>query len=351
MRVVQTEGVRFHGDVSPAGEGELQRLHDFQAALVGVHHIETIDGSLPLAGDDPVHDTAQYFLRTHARASNALFVNPEHQTLTEATPVSFEPRSARGGQHSAHGVMFGDLLLDNGEVVPVAVKPHQDDPQMSAVKEYFCDVAVRQLGLENLVPFGVVITRHGASYSLTHLEEGLTTLDSIDWRYVVDHVEDNSDLLATWSNVARYAALLHSVGNVRQGDFAPRNIAQRPDNAGIFLIDWEKSRISTDTPRDAEVRWNNSYFDMGELLEALIRPVESETPNGELKTGIGLLQGTMEQQWQGWEHLVFNEYRAMRLEYARNKHELREVEDELRELQNSLRQRLRLVNHYLGRDE
>ena len=131
---------------------------------------------------------------------------------------------------------------------------------------------------------------------------------------------------------------------------AVRNIAQRPDNGGVFFIDWEKSRISAAQPRDAEVRYNNSFTDLKELIESMARPSEGQAPPGELKVGIGLLRGSLEQQWAGWEQLVFNEYRALRLEYADEK-SLRDVQDEMIELESSLRQHLRLVNHYLGRDE
>jgi hypothetical protein len=295
-----------------------------------------IETPLRLDTSTPVHDTVNDFLQ-HDKApyQTGLYVDASQDGFLEAGAMSFIPRRSRGGKRSAHGVIFGDLLFEDGSSTAVAVKPHEVDSEVSCATDYFTNIAARDLELETLKPVGMIMGPEG-SYSLTKLESALDTLDNVNWETAAKHDKGDNDIMTVWDQVARQTAMLHSLGGVSHGDLAARNIATTPDNGSVFFIDWEKAEVSTLPPRDAEMQFAHSWRDMSSLMESMA------LPRTHLKGGINLLSG-YEDKWQGFRELVFDEYAATRMGFAANPQQQYETSSVLKELENSLRAHLELI--------
>jgi hypothetical protein len=321
-------------------DAEAQRVQEFQEALGDIEGVRVIDVPMHMETEEPIEDSVKYFLNVGREVAPHMYLHPDHEELATANIAGFTPYITRG-KRSAHGVFFGEIVTDEGTVVPVAVKPHDVDSDHSCATDYFTNEAAKKLGHETLDSVGMVVGQGNKAYSMSVLDPTLTTLDSVDWKTVLEREGQTGETMQIWGQVARHAAMLHSHGRTSHGDLAPRNIAQRLDDGGVFFIDWERARLSKMPPRDAETRYEHSRIDMGELLESMARPRRDK-----FKAGIGLL-GEFPDQWDAFKGLVFDEYVQTRLDYASEK-DLRDVQDELIELERSLKSHLELVSHQMS---
>jgi len=330
MSVQLVEAVPRQVAATPDVISERERMNEFGRVLDGVETGVVVETSVHLDTETPVDDAANYFIHTERLAGPNLYLHESQAALAEAGKPSFLPRRSRG-RTSAHGVFFGDMLFEDGTVVQVAVKPHDDESLQSCATDYFTNTAAQELGLKTLEPLGMVVGAEGKAYSLTVRDETLRTLDAINWQQLA--AQDLEQFHNVWGQVARQMAMLHSMGKVSHGDLAARNIAVGIDG-GVFMIDWEHGTMSTQQPRDPEIRYSYSRADVGELMESLVR-----TRKDSFKGGIELLTNEPE-PWQAFRGLIFDEYVATRLDFAKNPAERRDIQDELVELERSLQQHM-----------
>jgi Lipopolysaccharide kinase (Kdo/WaaP) family len=315
--------------------GEQARAAHFNELLVSADAYVAIATSVELHLDHPTEEAARRFLGTERLAGTNVYLAPDFTNLAESGGATFVRHQTRSGKRSTHEVFFGDMLFEDGTVLPVAVKPHQDDSLHSCATDYFTNEGARQMRLETFQSVGMVVGSDGTAYSLTVREPLVETLDSINWEYVARTEPDK--LTTIWSQVARQAAMLHAPGRVSHGDLAARNIAMRQDGS-IFFMDWEHAQLSALPARDAEIRYAHSRKDIGELMESLIR-----SRHDPFKGGIGLLAGHPE-PWKAFRALVFDEYAATRLGFAAPA-EQTDVKDELTELERSLKVHMAQLVH------
>lgn len=313
---------------------ELNRVREFALVLEQGVGLELSDVMLDLTEETPVENAISRFRTYDYKGVPTLYLDKPFQ-IGEGDKASFTPRISRGGKSSFHGVFFGDMQLGDYSV-PVAVKPHKADGAIrSCLSDYLGNHAVRSLNFHNLTPVGFIIDNEERAYSLTVLDESLTTLDSIDWSDFYPEIEGNPGMQEIWREISAQAAILHASGSASHGDFAARNIATSADG-GVFLIDWEKSRLSTGEPRDVEVRYNHSHADLSVLLESMCLP-----PHADFKSGIGIFYGKEGDWWDGFCKIFFDEYKSIRLHEAtkgsHHKKREKDVSEELKQLESDLK--------------
>ncbi len=327
-------------EVSQLAISEETRVRTFQETLGQIAEARVVDISLDLYQDDPVHDGVMSLTAEAYSAQPTFLVHPAQEALAQPD-ITFTPLRTRGGKRSVHGVFFGTMQWQDGNAMQVAVKPHDTDSRRSCATDYVANVAIDELGLHNLESLGVVMSaRDETAYSITRLNPGLTTLDSVNWRYFKEDPNVARYSSTIWSQVARQTAMIHALGSVKHGDLAARNIAVQSDG-GVFPIDWEHASISLKTPRDAEVRYSMSWTDMSMLMESLILPPVA--PAG-TKIGLGLFAGSHD-VWGDFSATVFDEYAQTRLGYVQSDPAaFKEVEEELHELSRSLQAHIELIS-------
>jgi hypothetical protein len=316
---------------------ELERINDFSAVLGRLVDIRVTPVEFDFTDNQPVEIAAQRLLFYERKAVPSLYLHPTVDLAGTPTlePPSFTPRKTRSGKRSGHGVFFGDLEFSDGQQLSVAVKPHTVDSETSCLTDYLSNCAVNELGFFGLQPVGFIMEAgQKTAYSLTYLEETLTTLDSIDWTRFYPNIHGNPGMQEIWLRTARQLALLHSNGSMNHGDFAPRNIATTAVG-DLFFIDWEKAQVNMMQPRDAEIRFGLSQTDLLTLLESFCRPRSDN-----YKAGIGLFSGKEGDWWQSFCDFFYDEYVAFRHELAavgsHHTSKQAEVEEELVELNRSL---------------
>jgi len=305
---------------------ELENVTRFQEVLSNISHIEPQVVKLDIyeqTESDPVNVAKERFASYGSHGTLYL----ENRYLRFAgEEASFEPRITRGGKRSAHGVVFGDLNIGEEEPVPVAVKPHKFEGAVdSCLGEYYNNEMVRQLGLPNLEAVGFVVSSGNEAYSMTRIDDTLSTIDAIDWSDFYPDMAKDPGMQEIWRQVSYQAAILHSHGNMSHGDFAARNIAVTIDG-GVFLIDWEKAYLNMTPPRDAEARYARSHGDLSMLMESMCRPTHDD-----FKAGIGLFYGKEADWWQGFREIFFDTYRHVRLELATEGNHHKQTENDVRE--------------------
>jgi len=201
------------------------------------------------------------------------------------------------------------------------------------------------LGIYTVTPAGILLSskEKEKAYSMTLLEEGLTTLDSIDWSNYYPDIEQNPGMNELWRAVSGQSAMLHSEGNKAHGDMAARNIATGTESA-VFFIDWEYATIGRQAPRDAEGRYTNSYADLSVLLESMCLPPHANIGG---KAGIGIFYGKQGDWWEGFCRIFYDEYIHTRTELStqggHHKQTECEVAEELHELTRTLRQNMEMM--------
>lgn len=332
-----------------SGDKELVRIKAFQEQLANVDTVQPHEVHLDFEGEDkPVDALMQKFMTYEVRAEPTVYISPSKLSVPIEGPLYFTPRIARGSRHSAHGVFFGDLILGDGGSISVAVKPHENKPTESCLREHYNNEAVRQLGIDSLTPVGIFLQFGKPAYSFTELDRSLSTLDSIDWTSFFADRDKNPGMAEIWQRVARQMALIHSLGSLAHGDMAARNIATT-NQGNVFFIDWERAFISIKQPRDAEVRYGLSHPDVASLLESLWMPTHDD-----FKAGIGLFYGHSESEvWNAFRTLFLDEYISCRRDYAAQsgKHSQTNITitgEELEVLERSLRDDVAMYAAHLG---
>ncbi len=322
---------------------ELERVKTFQTVLEGMIEVQPVNTSMDLHAPDPVSDKiSQRLLGSHT-LKHTLDIDPNFLTQNMGGKINFEPLQSRGGKRSMHGVFFGNLIFEGGvRNIPVAVKPFVDTGhEKDSLKEYFNNVAANRLGLSSIMPVGFILNEQGQSYSITRLEESLTTLDTIDWADFYPNTFKDPGMREDWSQTARLLSQLHSLGSCNHGDLAGRNIALTADDSGVMLIDWERAHISINPPRDAKVRYGLSQEDLSSLIESMSRPAHID-----FKAGLGIFYGKSGDWWEAFDEIFFKEYSGMRLDYASiGNHKgavLTQVKEELSVLEQSLKETMKM---------
>lgn len=328
-------------------DSQLERIDRFSEIMQSGQPLIRWEQDLRLDVDDPLRMGLYNF--HNLRRQSGLYIDSDFaRTVMNENDYShistdgFEPRRARVGHNSAHGVFFGDIKLSNGTVLSAAIKPHQnlEDNEKSALTDLLNAYIVERYGFYTLRPIGVLMPigdrRHEASYSITVLDEGLTTFDSINWSQFAKDSGANPGMRELWRSVANQLAVLHNLGQASHGDLAARNIASS-GNVGAFFIDWEKARFSGVAPRDAETRYQFSYPDLSALLESI-----SRSPHDSFKPGIGLLRPEIEDWWEVFSEIFFDEYittRNVLVEIGRpGRQEVKDIKDELEVLGSTLKE-------------
>lgn len=335
-------------------DNEARRITEFIGVLTDVKHVAPIAPDVNMDDDLPVEYAKRRFLAFDFNNETTLFLDPSiigsEGVDADETTLTFEPLVARSGKRSAHGVFFGRLQVGDSEI-DVAVKPHTTNALKTGPDDYFKMAAVREEGFHTLTPIALLLADKDAdvAYSMTLLEEGLTTLDSIDWLSFFPNITRNPGMQELWREVSGQVAILHSDGKKSHGDLAARNIAIHPDGAA-FLIDWEYAYITGIPPRDAESRYNRSYSDLSTLLESMCLPPHANLGGVEGiggKSGIGIFYGKEENWWEGFCDIFWDEYVHTRLQVASlGNHKgraLQEVKEELEELERSLQEDMRMM--------
>lgn len=333
---------------------EHERVARFNALITQELPVHCITTQINLSDSDPLHSTIREIRGQGVQRgllldlATARLITHEGSEIPKA--VEFIPRVSRG-KKSAHGVFFGDIVFDNERTLEVAVKPFTDENnEWGALYDQFSNYMVKKIGLYTLEPAGVLLdgdSEHGTSYSMTILEEGMTTFDSIDWTDFAESMEENPGMTELWSSLARTVALLHASGQSNQGDLAGRNIATS-DDGGAFLIDWEKARFSGDAPRDAETRYQFSSVDLAQLVESMCR-----TPEDPLMPGIGIFNLERDDWWEQFCTIFYDEYldtrRILAQEGSHHKTTVADVESEITALTGRLKsemQKQREIREY-----
>ncbi len=353
-------------------DGELERLAAFRALLDKIAWVEpvTVDTynspqespvkpwqeastrlAVDLHDDQPLRAAADRFRLYHGRQTvePTLFLAdtlPLEEAVTEHTPV-FMPFISRVGKRSAHGVFFGELSLGE-RTIEVAVKPHNGENSLeTCLRDYLANIVIERTGLQSLEPVGFVIAGDSA-YSLTRLDRGLTTLDSIDWSTFSKSFNQHPGMLTILSQLARQTASMHDRGSISHGDMAGRNAAIRTDNTS-FWIDWEHATISMRTPRDAESRFQTSFVDLQTFIESLCLP-----PDHPYKAGLGVFEAGYANWWQGIKEIFFDEYMSTREALLLEANgrlsaaEKMEIKEELGQLEAHLKDFVSILQSNLG---
>jgi len=337
-------GVSFEPNIEEEiiADREFVRAREFVDTIGLVSEIAPNEIRLDLGEVNPMKDAISRYQTYEHRGHPTLFLANAMQ-LGQANPgegLAFTPRISRGGKRSFHGVFFGDFDIGSELSIPVAVKPHVDQPSESCLKDYLSNGAVKRIGLHTLRNVGYVMSETRA-YSMTVLDDTLDTFDSLDWSGFLPNIYENPGMQDMWRELAGQTAFLHAKGSMSHGDLAGRNVAIGSEGSA-FVIDWEKARLSFVPPRDVEAQFSNSYLDLSVLLESMCLP-----PHAEFKAGLGIFYGKTQDWWQGFQDIFFDEYKEVRImeattrtSYNRRfsrKKLLGDVKEELSELERTLR--------------
>ncbi len=313
---------------------ELERIEEFAGRLSCLSGVKTLQTSFDFDETQPVQRTSQRFMNYEYNPKSPLYLSTDLGFQGSDTEVSFEPYIVRGGKKSSHGVFFGELSFGGESPLRVAVKPHQgSEATESCLKDYFNNAAAAEVGFYTLKPVGFMVPDTELAYSLTVIDEGLTTLDSVNWGDFAQNIGNHPGMQETWLQIARQMAIMHTIGTMCHGDLAMRNIATTVEG-GIFFIDWEYANISLLSPRDAEVRYGYSWRDLAVLVESM------DSAAG----GAGILHHELEDRWRSFCEIVFDEYKTCRLqiveECSHHKCQLSSVQEELQILEHNLQAQL-----------
>lgn len=295
---------------------EAQRIAEFLDVIGEISIIKEIDQDIDFTQKRPVEDAQMRFMLTHYKETPSLFLNADVLPLadSDAAFIEFEPVVTRGGKRSAHGVFFGYMCVSGNELA-VAVKPHARNGFETGLNDYFNLQAISEQGFNTLQPAGLILSDRETdrAYSLTVLEEGLTTFDSIDWQSFYPALAENPGMQELWRQVSDLTAILHADGNKRHGDLAARNIASLPEG-GAYFIDWEHAILSDEQQHDTQARFDHSYADLKTLAESMCKPASHAV--GGVK-GIGIFYGKDGDWWEGFKEIFFDEYVEARTQLAK----------------------------------
>ncbi len=318
-------------------------ITEFESLLTQVP-VKSLSVEVDINNPSPVLDAKTKFFAQDYQLETTMYVSKEFDALAGGI-VGFETLVASEEVASYHGVFFGDIHLEDGTTVSVAVKPHtviegdsssRKDAESSCFNDFYNNVCAQPTCLGGLKPVGFLMGREGSLYSMTLLDEGLSTFDSIDWTVFYREGEETSGMRELWDKAAISIATVHGEGASRHGDVAARNIGTSPSGQ-VFLFDWEAGAITKSPPKDVEARFGYSLVDLRKLVE------DMATPNTlPFKPGIGLFTYAKESWWESFNELFFEQYEAWRIDYAKqgshHMSKLRETTEELAQLRGTLHQ-------------
>lgn len=326
-----------------AEHGPTERVEAFRVALEDIA-VAPLHATLDISNESPAKDAANTFIFENRNDEPTLFLEPDLvEAIDEAEGlVGFQPYVVASSKTSGHGVFFGALRLGDGSEVEVAVKPHHYDSddildkrkmERSCLRDYFTNIAAHKAQFDGLKSIGFLLDLDGTPYSLTLLEEELSTYDSIDWTVLHKEGHETSGMRTLWDKAAMLVAHLHSTGDSFHGDLAPRNIGTNPEGQ-VFLIDWELGNVTTHESHDTRQRGRKLHSEMRKLMESMLYPT--------YKGGTGMFQDLKDVSWwDGFKDVFFDTYCDWRLGLAeQGAHHgvvLKETKAELSDLAEKLR--------------
>jgi hypothetical protein len=325
----------------------LQPHHDsyydhFSDALADVKQVKPFVTDYDLL-QEPVEFAVRRF-EAYEGESQTLFLPSAVMGGERVTSNTFTPSPLSTSSHkrSQHGLFFSRLLSPNKKL-RVAVKPfYTDNAVFEAVSEQIKIQAFRDLGMVALRPMGVIIgapdsngDRH--AYGMTALHEGLTTLDSIEWKGFASDQYRHPGMKEIWKKVADEVALMHATGQVSHQDLESRNIATSVSELG-FVIDNETAFINHEKPRDAETRFGNSFTDLDKILLSMSLPRRMQ---GTSREGLDMFGPKVKDWYASFNDIFLREYISERskLAMAASKGERQNINEELAQLQSNLQQK------------
>jgi hypothetical protein len=304
---LRSQQIEAHDDQE---DRELQRVQAFNDTISQVGRVCFNTTVLELEDEHPTDNAIRRF-RTYEDLEQPTFFMSEtleQSALLSSEHLSFEPRVARGGKSSHHGVFFGDLRIGSDQLIPVAVKPHELNSLDSCLRDYLNNATVPKLGFHTPPAVGYIVPdAERTAYSLSLRDDTLTTLEGINWSGFFPNMGKNPGMQEMWREVSQQTAYIHANGNMSHGDLAPRNLATSAEG-GVFIIDWEKANLSTKPPQDSGASLLRSHSDISILLESMCRP--THVP---FKTGIGLFYDKPGDWWQGFCDIFYDQYCEVRL--------------------------------------
>lgn len=326
-------------EVGVVEDKELRRVQAFDRLIGEVTQISPNNVGLDVMTEHPTDEAIKRFNLYERSGATTLYLSGvvASSLAIDGSQISFEPRISSAGKSSRHGVFFGDLQIGRNQAIPVAVKPHEASsdspaPVASCLKDFLNNDAVKEFGLHTPQAVGYIIGKEGdAAYSLSLLDESLSTLDGIDWSNFFPDTSKDPGMQEIWRELSQQVGILHSTGNASHGDLAPRNAATSADG-GVFMIDWETANLSKLPPRDGNVTLLRSHSELSILQESMCRPTHVN-----YKKGIGLFYGKGGDWWEGFREIFYDEYCETRRMEASNAarprqggmQRLKEVEAEL----------------------
>lgn len=348
---MSVEALRQNGEM-PQIDTESVRVSEFQE-LLGQLSVKPLTTELDMSDADPTQRARTEFIGRDYQARPTLYVAANIAGEVGSSIQGFKPYISRSGKASAHGVFFGALVLNDGFDLPVAVKPHEvtedtglsrRESETSCLRDYFTNVAAEKCGLKSLEPVGFMLSEGEQPYSLTVLDEKLTSFDSINWTRYYEEGYETVGMRELYYKAALHAANLHDTGYSYHGDLAPRNIATNLYGQ-VFFIDWEKGNVTQSEAPDVEERFGKSLVDLKALMMASVKPPFGSDP------GIGMFMQCQGNYWEEFKDVFFDDYAETRLVLAsRGSHHmrrLRNTHEELKHLEATLRMEMDKWQHNL----
>ena len=321
---------------------EERRIAEFQQTLARVGLTELTYTRVDTGQADPAFAAQKsFFAGPDFKGEPTFYLNSDVAHEFTSDIVDFEPFVSRG-KGSAHQVFFGALMLADGSEVHVAIKPYESDPtdpsqryaaEENCFRDYFTNVAAKDCGFESLESVGFILDQEGYPYSLTLLEESLSTLDSINWTRFYEQGYETVGMRELIHKVALLTAWLHSNGDSFHGDLALRNVATNP-HGHVFFIDWEKGKVTNLPSGDVEERFGKSWLDLKTFLADIAKPTKCENP------GAGLFTLCEEDWWTAFKDIFLDDYVEYRKRFVQQgshrTQRMRDTADELAQLENDL---------------
>lgn len=326
-----------------------ERIVDF-ADVLEEAPVQTINPEVNMSSLNPARDAVDEFMASYNVFEPSLLLRPEFAQLVKGAPVvGFEPyvssqqknEGSRIDPISGHGVFFGALILEDGNEIEIAVKPHHipgntdesDKRRMarSCVRDYYTNVAAHQGGFEGILPIGFLLNPNGTPYSLTLLNQEMSTFDTVDWRSFFSPGFETEGMRDMWDKAAMRVAVLHDMGMSSHNDLYPRNFGATVDGH-VDLIDWEKGNVTNNNEVDLKKRFKLTKNDIKDLMEGMVKP--------ENYGGIAMFAANKGDWWEDFKDVFLSLYVEARLSLAEESHQkgrVKEVAMELYELQDHLR--------------
>ena len=210
----------------------------------------------------------------------------ESGNLPKIESISLLPAGLElGAGDSHHGVLFGEILVEDGEAirrVRTAIKPFDSDSE-HAKHEFDNLLAVGRKGFDTFEP--LALAKHGdTAFLITRRRPEINSLDNAAWDVSPsDTTRYEAEVIPNLSLMATYLARLHSSG-IFHGDAQAKNFAIT-DTGGSLITDLEDATIATDAKTTlglinggVDPSDGLAFMDVTHCWYALIHPI-NKTPN------------------------------------------------------------------------